>query len=131
MLMLRRLLLGHRAIAALLVALALTVRALVPAGTMPQARHIAVTICSESTGQTVSRSLTIPAKPDPHGGVQQHQGTCAFASLAMAASAGDNPPDLPAPPLAPVARYHLPQPTAPPALAPRLLPPLRGPPLQA
>ena len=131
MLMLRRLLSEHRTLAALLVALALLVRALVPAGTMPQARQIAVSICAESTGQTISRSLTIPAKPDPHSRVQHHDGLCAFSTLAMGASAADHAPALPSPPLVASARYRLPPAMAPPTLALRLRPPLRGPPLQA
>jgi hypothetical protein len=128
---LHRLLRHHRGLATLLVALALFARAMVPAGTMPVAHSLSVRICADSIGQTITRTISIPGKADLHNGAQHHDGVCAFSSLAMGAARAADLPVMPAPPLVARAAYLLPAVTAPPAAAPRLLPPLRGPPLQA
>lgn len=124
----RALLIRRPGVAALLLAAALLLRVLVPAGFMPttQAGALTLAICSGSTP-------TAPAVAMP--GMQHHDempnqapGRCAFADLALPLVGGA--------PLALVAALlllaftvalHF-QAQRPPRAAPRLRPPLRGPP---
>lgn len=85
---LRTILTHNRGLAAMLVAMALCVRALVPAGYMiaPQARSIEVSICADASGAAQKVSIPLGNKPDAQ---QDHPGKhspCAFAGLAMAAT---------------------------------------------
>lgn len=91
---LRRLLLSHRAIAALVIALALAVRLVVPTGFMPTMAdgRISVSVCSD-TGST-TMVVTIPGLK--HGGKGKEEGgkhaqPCAFAGLGMPGLAGADP----------------------------------------
>jgi hypothetical protein len=79
-------------LALLLVVLALTVRMLVPAGTMPGSgdRVLAVEICADASGTPQSQLLVIPGKPAPHEN-SAAKGQCAFAGLAFPALAGADP----------------------------------------
>ena len=94
---LRALFRAHRHLALLLVVVALAVRLLVPAGTMPGsgARVLSVEICADASGLPQSHKLVIPGQPAPHED-NSAKGTCAFAGLAAAGrgrsgAAGDCP----------------------------------------
>ncbi|RVU05815.1 hypothetical protein EOE18_07500 [Novosphingobium umbonatum] len=87
---LRAFLLAHRPLAALLVALALCVKALVPTGYMlgTDTRTITVQICADSLGRQIIKQIEIghkdsqKAKPDT---------SCAFSGLHHAAMGGADP----------------------------------------
>lgn len=89
---LRALLRNRYPLALLLVALALAVRMMVPAGMMPDSgsRVLTVQICADASGMAQSRAIVIPGKPDSGKG-SADKGQCAFAGLASAALAGTDP----------------------------------------
>lgn len=124
---------NNRALAALLLACVLAMKALVPAGymAMPSVQLLSVSICADASGGAELRQIAIPMKgdPAPAGGEHGKAGsTCAFASLAMAALGGADAPLL-ALALAFVLATGFVATTAPPASArAHLRPPLRGPP---
>lgn len=124
--------LAHRHLAALLLAAALAMKALVPAGYMVEGgpRVLTVSICADSIGERVVHQVVIPAKG---GGEAERQakGECAFSSLNAAALGGADLALLAlalafilALGFAPVTRPR-------PGGALRLRPPLRGPPAAA
>lgn len=123
----------YRGLAALLLACALAMKALVPAGymAMPGAKLLTISICADASGGAALRQIALPMKgePAPAGEAHGKAGiTCAFAALAMASLGGADAPLL-ALALAFVLAAGLAGATAPPATAPvRLRPPLRGPP---
>lgn len=88
-----RLLREHRRLAAILVALALCMKALVPAGYMVGAntKLITIEICADASGGKLTRQMAIPMEDDT-GGEQSGHGksdaTCAWTALAEAAHAG-------------------------------------------
>ena len=92
MMALRTLLRAHSPLAMVLVAMALAVRLLVPAGTMPGSgdRVLAVEICADASGAPQTQLLVIPGKPAPHEN-SAAKVTCAFAGLAFPALAGADP----------------------------------------
>jgi hypothetical protein len=133
---LRHLLLTYRAAAALVVALALVVRVLVPAGFMPMVDRggISIVLCTGTGPQTVSMAMPGMDHGAEHGPAKHDGGKpeapCAFAGLSAPALGGADPALLLGALLfillagwAPVRR--------PAVAAPRLRPPLRGPPLPA
>lgn len=89
---LRALFRAHRHLALLLVVVALAVRLLVPAGTMPGsgARVLSVEICADASGLPQSHKLVIPGQPAPHED-NSAKGTCAFAGLAAPLLGGADP----------------------------------------
>ena len=140
----RTLLRNHRAFAAMLLALALCLRALVPAGYMlaPSATLVSVEICGDSPGAHGGRAIVLPMRGTLSGDISghgqtngpQHQGgdqTCPYAGLAMASLGGVDAPLL-AIALA-LAMLLGPGAIGPALFAParRLRPPLRGPPARA
>lgn len=133
---LRAFLRDHRRLAVLLLALALLVKALVPAGFMlaSGARVLTVEICADPSGTRMTKQIVIPADGKSHQSPGDHakaDGACAFSGLHMAALGGADAALLTlalafilllgfapqAPPLAAEPAY--------------LRPPLRGPPLHA
>jgi hypothetical protein len=88
--MLRALILRQPWLVALLVALALAMRALVPAGMMVEsaARVFAITICADSLGQTLSRTLVLPARPSDPAKTGAAK-ACAFSVLTYGAQGAD------------------------------------------
>jgi hypothetical protein len=134
----RRLASRHRAWAALLLAVALFMKAVVPAGYMPTqaGRTLTMTICSGSGPQTIVMHMAGDRMPggdeDPdgnHHGANGHP--CTFSALAGPALAATDPVLL-ARALVFAFVFALLAATPAPPRAPRyLLPPLRGPPLQA
>lgn len=88
--LLRTLILRQPLLAALLLALGLAMRALVPAGYMVEGstRAIHVSICAESLGQRLVQTLAIPVKPsDTHKA--RADSPCAFTVLAHGASGAE------------------------------------------
>jgi hypothetical protein len=119
----------HRALAALLVTLALAMKVLVPAGTMidAQASTLTVEICDGVDHHLVSQ-VTLPPSGKSTGDKTRHDGVCPFSALGHAGLAGADPLQL-ALALAFIVALGL-APLTPPrgARAVRLRPPLRGPP---
>jgi len=88
---LRAFLRHHRQLAGLLVALAIAMKALVPAGYMvgTQARTITMELCADASGGHVTREVVIARGDAP--GTAEHgkaDGVCTFSALAMAALGG-------------------------------------------
>ncbi len=132
---LRTLLGHHRLLAALLLALALAMKALVPAGTMPapSARLLTVSICADMSGGAMVRQIAIPmsGKPADSRSTQgKGEATCPYASaLGMAALGGADAPLLALALAFIVALVLLTSRAAPPSTRFHLRPPLRGPPV--
>lgn len=133
---LRILLLKRRQFALVLVALALCMKALMPAGYMvsESARVFTITICSDASGEKISREIVIPAKggsghqDDAHG---KADAQCAWSSLSMAATGGADAPLLALALAFILALGFLPAPILRARRADYLQPPLRGPPATA
>lgn len=91
----RAFLVRHRAFAAVLVALALFVKAIVPSGYMIGSgeRILTIQICDPSLGHGASQKIAIPMKPGGDGAdkAAKIQGDCAFSSLSMVSLAGADP----------------------------------------
>jgi hypothetical protein len=92
---LRQTLRAHRQWAMLLVALALAVKALVPAGFMvaPDASVFTVTICADASGEHATQRLVVPHRASPEELGTQHakSAACPFSALDMAGTAGADP----------------------------------------
>jgi hypothetical protein len=133
---LRTLLLRHRALAILLLAAALCLKALVPAGYMLEAGHkvLRVAVCLDSSGHTVTRDIVVPMKGSPAGDAAKHAAAgkaCAWSSLAMASLGGADALLLAAALVFILALGFAPLAAPRPRRAVWLRPPLRGPPLTA
>lgn len=132
---LRAILLGHKRLALLLVAIALLMKALVPGGYMlgAQSQVLTVSICADSSGTHLTRQIVVPRENGPQDTTSQHakSGPCAFGALGMAGLAGADPILL-ALALASILAIGL-APLVSPTFQARahLRPPLRGPPLIA
>ena len=127
---LRTLFRNHRHVAALLLAAAMGVRALVPAGYMPEAgaQMLRITICSSIGGRETSRQIAVPLRGHSE---QRRAGPCAFGALTGGALGGADPFELTqAPVFAGLPAQFWPERSSPPLTA-RLRPPLRGPPARA
>ncbi len=96
--MLRALLLRHRALALLVLAATLCLKAIVPAGYMVDtgARAITVRLCNDASGPAAPQAITIPMKPDaaPHPGDPDGSKAtpgCAYGALNLALLGGADP----------------------------------------
>lgn len=94
--LLRAFLMRHRALAALVVAAALCIKALVPAGYMigTGARVLTVEICADAQGGHVTKQILLPGNGKPAQGQGEHsksEGTCAFSALSFASLGGADP----------------------------------------
>jgi hypothetical protein len=132
---LRTLLLRHRAFALLLVAAALCIKAVVPAGLMvgSERKVLTVEICADTLGTHLVRQIAVPIGGRADGKIGAHQSdtTCPFGALAMASLGGADAALLAAA-LAFVMALGLAPRVAPLVSTPaRLRPPLRGPPAYA
>lgn len=89
---LRQILLRHRALAMLLLAAALCMKALVPAGLMVgEARHtFTILVCADATGDHGPRQVTVPGTPAK---APAHD-SCPFSTLGFAALGGADPVQL-------------------------------------
>jgi len=132
---LRALFLHHRAMALMLVVVALCMKALVPTGYMVAqgGKTLTIEFCSDGLTEVAAKQIVIPMKdasddsPGDHG---QGKGDCAFSVLSMA-SFGGAQPDLLADAISFILTTGFAQPIAP-VLQPSfdLRPPLRGPPAE-
>jgi hypothetical protein len=134
--LLRSLLTRHRHVAMVLMALALCLKAALPAGFMlsADAAHVLiVTVCSETTGAVKQMQITVPQRHDAPGRAApaQKDGTCAFAGHGMAALGGADVLLLAAALAFILLLGFAPERAMPPARQAHLRPPLRGPPLIA
>lgn len=133
MVRLRDILLTNRKAAALLLALTLLVKAVIPAGYMVSSTDLVltVTVCADSTGEHVTRQIVVPKKAGAGTAGHGDKGSCPFGALAMGTAGG------PAPWLLAIAiAFILALGFAPARIperkaTPRLRPPLRGPPRPA
>jgi hypothetical protein len=132
---LRAFLCRHARTVLALFALALAMKALLPAGTMlaPAGEQLlTVTICADASGAPRQMTIAVPLSKDAgfqeHGAPADKQQPCAFAALGKAALGGADPLLLAAA-LAFILLVGLAPLRAPPARdIPFLRPPLRGPP---
>jgi hypothetical protein len=133
----RRLILAHRRLAALVLAAALALRLIVPGGYM-LAEHHGVMILKVCSGVAQDRAMVMPMPGMDHAGTADHDGSkehgkaempCAFSGLS-AQLLGPVDPALLAIALAAVAMAALVRPAAQPAQARvHLRPPTRAPPV--
>ena len=119
----------HHRLALALVALAMVIKALVPAGYMlsDKAHVLTIAICADASGGQTTKQIVVPfdGKSAEHA---KAEGTCAWGTLVMAAL-GAADVLLLALALAFILALGLaPSRPAPPARAGYLRPPLRGPP---
>ena len=134
----RTFLLRHRAMAFAVLALALAMKAIVPAGTMigTASKVLTIRICDDTqmaaaASATKTRDIVIPMKGEPAGKHSKADGTCAFGALSFASLAGADPIQLALALLFILATGFaaLVQPA--PRRTAHLRPPLRGPPTLA
>lgn len=132
---LRQILLSCRWRALLLVAIALMVKAVVPAGYMlgAESQVLTVSICADASGAHLTREIHVPRQQTPEDRGSQHakSAVCPYAALGMAGTDGADPVLL-ALALAFILAIGF-APVVAPELAARtyLRPPLRGPPIVA
>lgn len=89
--LLRAFFMQHRALAFGLVVAALCMKMLIPAGMMigHDSQTLTVQICADGMGQTLTRQISIPMKPDGSDpAAKAAKGDCAFSALGMTATAG-------------------------------------------
>jgi hypothetical protein len=128
----RALLLRHRTIAMLLIAAALCMKVLVPAGFMvgSERKVLTIEICADTLGARLTRQIVIPVAGKSTGGPGTHKSdtACPFSALGMATLGGADVVLLAAA-LAFVLAVGLAPLLAPAVSSPtRLRPPLRAPP---
>lgn len=134
---LRALVRYHARLVPVLLAFALVVKALVPAGFMqsPDAeRFVTVTICADASGLPKQMRIAIPDKDDAagdHDEAADKGQPCAFSGIGHAMLGGADPLLLAAALAFILLVGFAPRPALPTSDTPFLRPPLRGPPLIA
>ncbi len=92
---LRLFLRDHSRLAALLLAMALAMKALVPGGHMIDARAkvLTISICADAQGGGYTKQIVLPRGAEPSGETQHAKDgqACAFSALAMASLTGADP----------------------------------------
>lgn len=138
MIALRAFLLRHSTLALGLVALALAMKALLPAGYMPggDTRSFTIQLCSEGIDgrHDLVRQITVPASDAVEKAAAGHakaQGTCPFGALGHALLGGADPVLLAAALAFILALGFAPVAVPAPRRRAHAWPPLRGPPLNA
>jgi hypothetical protein len=83
----------HRLLALWLIAMALAMKAAMPAGYMlaKQDKVLTVLICADASGAHLSKAITIPAAGKAEGGARSAD-TCPYASLALASLGASDAP---------------------------------------
>lgn len=127
---LRAFFLSHRRVAALLVALSLCMKALIPAGYMlgSETKTITVQICADSLGHQFTKQIDVGHKDS---GKSKADAPCAFTALTHGALGGADPILLAAALLFILALAFAPLLALAPKRVHHLRPPLRGPPALA
>ena len=123
----------NRRLAALLIALALCMKALVPAGYMldGNAKVLTVHICADSLGHVITKNIVVPQSGHDDTRKAHADSPCHFTALGHASLGGADPIQLALALLFILAAGFLPLVAAPLAPVSHLRPPLRGPPLSA
>ena len=126
----------HRAFAAMLIAAALCMKALIPAGYMLGSgeRVLTVEICADSQGGHLTKQIVIPGGGKSGGGQSEHDkvdGTCPFSALSFASVSGADPDLLTIALIFIMALGFVPVSVARATGQSHLRPPLRGPPALA
>lgn len=129
---LRALLFANRHVAAIVMAAALCLKALIPAGYMPDigAQALTIEICADSTSEHLTRLLVVPHKGIP--AADRHDGAacaCPFSSLVHQCLSGVDPILLMVAVAAIMVLGVAAQTPAPRHSHRHLRPPLRGPPV--
>lgn len=132
---LRQILLKRRQLALWLVAFALALKVIVPAGYMvrEQGTTLTIAICGDASGSHLTRQIVLPQRDaSPDGGAQHAKSiACPYSVLDMAGSAGADPILLGLA-LGFILALGFVSSVAPePSAHPHARPPLRGPPLAA
>jgi hypothetical protein len=131
----RRFCRDHRRFAALLVALALCLKVLVPAGYMVggQSQTLTISICADAQGgQHLTKQIAIPVKgEDGKGDEHAKSAPCPYAALGMASLPGADTALLALALVFIIALGFAPAPSVPLRRTAFLRPPLRGPPARA
>ncbi len=137
---LRAFLCAHRRFAALLLALAICMKALVPAGFMlgSDVTVLTVQICADASGGKLVKQVIVPHSGSTAGKSGETRGdggkgsaTCPYAGLGMAGLSGADPVLLALALAFILALGFLPLSAAPPRRISHVRPPLRGPPALA
>lgn len=133
---LRAFLRQHRRTAAVLVALALCLKALLPVGYMigGEAKVLTIEICGDATGANFAKKISIPmsGKAGQHDNDQAKvDGQCAFSAFSQASLPGADPALLAAALVFVLSLGFAPLRPAPTRRTLYLRPPLRGPPASA
>ncbi|MBN8501144.1 MAG: hypothetical protein J0M19_08350 [Sphingomonadales bacterium] len=131
--MLRAFLLRYRWVAALVIAAALCIKALVPAGYMigTGTRVLTIEICADAQGGHVTQQIVLPGDGQPIDGQGKQgkaDGACAFSALSFVSLGGADAALLALALLFILALGLVPMATPRPARLVYLRPPLRGPP---
>ncbi len=92
----RAILLQKHWLALMVLALALCMKALVPAGFMVEARATSLTVlvCADSTGARSAIEVAIPRADSKHGTDAKSHEACPFSALSLASTGGINPVQL-------------------------------------
>lgn len=132
---LRQILMERRALALWLVALALALRALVPAGYMvrEQGTVLTIAICGDASGAHLTRQIVVPHRDGTQDLDPQHAKStaCPYSVLDMAGAPGPDPVLLALAFAFILALGLAPRAVPEPSARAHLRPPLRGPPLGA
>ncbi len=122
----------HRAVAMLLVGLALCIKALVPAGYMvdPHAQVLRIQICDGSMDHATTRNIVIPMKGSADGAGGSQGDDCSFSSLTLGGVARAAPALLALMLAFILLAGFLPVAAQPAGRVLSLWPPLRGPPMR-
>jgi hypothetical protein len=130
--LLRAFLARHRALSAMLIAAALCMKALIPAGYMlgNGDRVLTVEICADSQGGHLTKQIVLPGdgKSDGQGEHGKTDGTCAFSALSFASLSAADPVLLALALIFIMALGFAPVAASRAARQSHLRPPLRGPP---
>jgi hypothetical protein len=96
MTLMRTLLLRYRITAFAAIALALAMKAVVPAGYMVDSASKALTIrvCADAQLASTVRDIVVPMKGEPAGKHSKADGTCPYGALSFAGLAGADPIQL-------------------------------------
>jgi hypothetical protein len=130
---LRTVLRNHPRLAALLVACALAIKALMPAGYMigGDARVLTIEICADATGGTMTKQIVVPHSDKHEDAGKSSSAACPYAGLGMASLPGADAVLLALALVFILALGFAPTRPAPPRRIQEFRPPLRGPPALA
>ena len=129
----RAILFRHRSLAAVLLAVALCLKVLLPAGYMIESGDTVLTIsvCSAASGQPMTHQIVVPKKHGSDSAKGLAKGDCPYSALSMGALGAADPVLLALALAFILTLGFAPRPMAALRTVARLRPPLRAPPLAA